>query len=72
MMAITQEEGQPHQPEMVPHGPGLGFLSFSAIKQVTYNNCNIFYVWRAMSFPAVMVQYTMNTHVRRRRNHIRI
>jgi hypothetical protein len=46
MVAASQEEGQPHWPEMVPHGPGLHFLSFSTIKQVTYNNCNI---WRAVS-----------------------
>lgn len=71
MVAASQEKGQPHWPEMVPHGPGLR-LSFSTIKQVRYNNCNICYIWTAMSFPTVMVQYTMNAYVIRRRNNIRI
>jgi hypothetical protein len=71
MVAASQQEGQPHWPEMVPHGPSLGFLSFSTTNQVTYNR-NIRYVWIAMSFPTVMVQYTMITHVMRRRNHITI
>lgn len=54
-----------------PHGPGLDILSFSTIKQGTYNNCNSCYVWRAMSFPTVMVKYTMKAHVIRM-IHIRI
>lgn len=65
------QESQPHRPEMVPQGPGL-VLSFSTIKQVTNNNCNICYVQRVMSFPTVMVQCTMIARVMRRRNHIRI
>lgn len=65
MAAASQGEGQPRWTETVPHGPGLRFLSFSTIKQAAYNNCNICYIWRVMSFPTVTVQYTMNARYKK-------